>query len=96
MELARPDGADIVLRTDDGREHRFDVLYAALGCHPRIELATALGAERDNAGNLAVDAHRQTNIPGLYAAGDVTGSLDQIVVAMGEAAIAATAIHNGL
>jgi thioredoxin reductase (NADPH) len=32
----------------------------------------------------------------LYAAGDVTGGLDQIVVATGQAAIAATAIHNSL
>jgi thioredoxin reductase (NADPH) len=86
----------VQLQTDDGASHHFDVLYAALGCHPRIELATTLGAERDTAGNLVVDAHRQTNVPGLYAAGDVTGSLDQIVVAMGEAAIAATAIHNSL
>lgn len=33
---------------------------------------------------------------GLFAAGDIVRSLDQISVAMGEAAIAATAIHNRL
>ena len=32
----------------------------------------------------------------LYAAGDVVSALDQIGVAVGHAAIAATAVHNGL
>ena len=81
---------------DDGSEHRFDVLYAALGCHPRHELGAALGARLDRGGNLVIDAHCRTGIEGLYAAGDVTGGLDQIVVATGQAAIAATAIHNRL
>jgi thioredoxin reductase (NADPH) len=84
------------LHMDDGSEHRFDVLYAALGCHPRAELGIALGARMDGTGNLVIDSHCRTGIEGLYAAGDVTGGLDQIVVATGQAAIAATAIHNSL
>jgi thioredoxin reductase (NADPH) len=90
-----PEGG-VQLRTDDGQLHRFDVVYAALGCHPRAELATALGARVDSGGNLVIDSHGRTGIEGLYAAGDVTGGLDQIVVATGQAAIAATAIHNSL
>jgi thioredoxin reductase (NADPH) len=35
-------------------------------------------------------------VPGLYAAGDVVAGLNQIAVAAGQAAIATTAIHNGL
>jgi thioredoxin reductase (NADPH) len=37
-----------------------------------------------------------TSVDGLYAAGDVVSSLDQIAVATGQAAIAATHIHNSL
>ncbi|SNS87210.1 hypothetical protein SAMN06265795_10856 [Noviherbaspirillum humi] len=37
-----------------------------------------------------------TSVPGLYAAGDVVSGLNQIAVATGQAAIAATAIHNSL
>ena len=33
---------------------------------------------------------------GVYAIGDVIDGLDQIAVAMGQGAIAATAIHNDL
>ena len=42
------------------------------------------------------DKHQQLGLKGLYAAGDVVAGLDQISVAMGHAAIAATAIHNDL
>lgn len=87
-------GVDVAL--EDGRALQFDVLYAALGCHPRADLGARLGARLDEGGNLVVDTKCRTTVPGLYAAGDVTGGLDQIVVAAGQAAIAATGIHNHL
>ncbi|NKE47015.1 NAD(P)/FAD-dependent oxidoreductase [Roseomonas frigidaquae] len=77
-----------------GQEHRFDVLYSALGLHYRSGLGRALGAEHDEKGALVVDAHNQTSVKGLYAAGDIVRGLDQIVIAMGHAAVAATHIHN--
>lgn len=82
------------LRTGSGTEHRFDVLYSALGLKYRSDLALSLGAEHDGTGALLVDEHNQTSVRGLYAAGAIVRGLDQIVVAMGHAAIAATHIHN--
>jgi thioredoxin reductase (NADPH) len=73
-----------------------DVLYPALGCEIRSDLATALGARCDDKGALQVDDKQRTSIPGLYAAGDVVSDLHQISVATGHAAIAATQIHNSL
>ena len=87
------DGRIAALR-EGGREHRFDLLYSALGLHYRSELAVALGAEHDERGALRVDAHNQTTVKGVYAAGDIVRGLDQIVVAMAHAAMAATHIHN--
>lgn len=84
----------VALRTQDGQEHRFDVLYSALGLKYRTDLAAALGAERDGRGALIVDSHSQTTVKGLYAAGDIVRGLDQIVVGMSRAAVAATHIHN--
>lgn len=81
------------LRTDGG-EHRFDTLYSALGLECRSRLAADLGAERDESGALTVDERMETTVPGLYAAGGVVRGLDQVVVAMGHAAVAATRIHN--
>jgi len=77
-----------------GKEHRFDVLYSALGLKYRSDLAISLGAKHDPSGGLIVDSHCQTSVKGLYAAGDIVRGLDQIVVGMGHAALAATHIHN--
>ncbi len=90
------EGDTIAALEIDGEEHRFDTLYSALGCDVRSELACDLGAARNDIGALVVDAHQRSSIPGLYAAGDVVSELNQIGVAMGHAAIAATAVHNDL
>ena len=73
-----------------------DTVYASLGVRVHSELATNMGAAADELGYLRVDAHQQTTVPGLYAAGDVASGLNQISVAFGGAAIAAAAIHNAL
>jgi thioredoxin reductase (NADPH) len=89
----QPDGSVRVL-LHDGRACSFDVLYAALGCRPKSHLARELGVKLDDAGQLLVDGGCSTNVPGVYAAGDVVDALDQLAVAIGHGAIAATAIHN--
>jgi len=73
-----------------------DVLYPALGCNVRSQLAIKLGARADNVGCLEVDEHQETAVRQLYAAGDVVTDLHQLSVAIGHAAMAATAIHNWL
>ena len=83
-----------VLHTRDGEDYECDVFYPMLGQSARSQLAAALGAETAECDTLLVDDHCRTSIPGLYAAGDVVRGLNQIVVAMGHAAVAATHIHN--
>ena len=80
----------------DGLQERFDVLYSALGTMVNSGLACLLGAHHTKEGYLLVDGHQQTTVEGLYATGDIVAGLNQITVAMGHAAIAATAIHNRL
>ncbi|WP_420474401.1 NAD(P)/FAD-dependent oxidoreductase [Noviherbaspirillum sp. ST9] len=80
----------------DDTQERFDVIYAALGTMVNSGLALVLGARATPEGCLLVDGHQQTSVEGLYAAGDIVAGLNQITVAMGQAAVAATAIHNRL
>ncbi|MCE3602829.1 NAD(P)/FAD-dependent oxidoreductase [Massilia sp. P8910] len=87
-------GIDVEL--SNGTIHRFDVLYAALGLVVNSQLAADLGAKRDATDQLIVDQHCQTTVDGLYCAGDVVEGLNQIAIACGQAAAAATAIHNRL
>jgi thioredoxin reductase (NADPH) len=74
----------------------FDSVYPALGSDTHTELAKQVDAEIAADGTLPVDDHQRTNIPGLYAAGDVVKGLDQISHAMGEGGVAATTIRNDL
>jgi thioredoxin reductase (NADPH) len=84
------------LRFADGRRLRLDTLYPVLGAEAQSQLAATLGARLDDEGALVVDAHLETSVPGLYAIGDVVSALNQISVAVGHAAIAATAVHRRL
>lgn len=84
------------LRFADGRSCRFDRLYSALGVRPRNSLLARLGASLASDGRALTDKHLETSIPGLFAAGDIVVGLNQIAVAMGHGATAATAVHNGL
>jgi len=94
IQPTRDGTATVVLK--DGSRLEFDAVYPMLGCHNRSELALRLGADCGEAGDLICDTHLQTSVPGLYAAGDVVNALNQVSVATGHAAIAATAIHNAL
>ena len=91
----RIEGDGLSLATGDGRRH-FDTIYPALGSVIRSTLAEQLGACLADAGCIRVDSHQRTTVSGLYAAGDVVPGLDQISSAMGQAAVAATAIRNDL
>lgn len=84
------------LRIQGGETHAFDSLYSALGSTARTGLLHGLGAALDERQCVIVDNHQRSSVDGLFVAGDVASGLDQIAIAMGQAAIAATAIHNRL
>ena len=86
----------VTIRMRDGTTHAFDVLYSALGLHANNELAQMLGLEQDDTGQITVDEHMVTSLKNVFAIGDVAHGLNQISVATGQAATAATAVHNML
>lgn len=53
---------------------------------PSNSIFKKAGVELDDNGNVAADENQQTNIQGVYAAGDVTGGLFQVVFAAAEGA----------
>jgi thioredoxin reductase (NADPH) len=90
--------ADAGVRVDfESGEHAvFDAAYAGLGNDPRTDLARGLSVELSDDGRILTDAKQCTSVPQVYAAGDVVTGLNQIAVAMGQAEIAATDIHNAI
>jgi thioredoxin reductase (NADPH) len=66
-----------------------DGAFVAIGQKASTELAKALGVELGDDGFVKVDSAMRTNIPRVYAAGDLIGGLQQIVTAIGEGSVAA-------
>lgn len=96
LDVTTVDGNTPLVHTADGRQHAFDVLYPMLGENARSSLAVGLGARIGDCGDLVVDSHQCTSVDGLYAVGDVVVGINQISVSTGQAAVAATAVHNRL
>ena len=96
MALMDFSGDRVALHLTDGSELHFDTVYPALGSDSNNALARQLGLQLSDDRCIVVDIKQRASVPGVYAAGDIVTSLDQISVAMGHAAIAATALHNDL
>lgn len=79
-----------------GERRDFDTVYPVLGSRSQATLAILMSANVDEENELIVTADQMTSIDGLYAIGDVVSALNQISVAVGHAAVAATTIHNVL
>lgn len=77
--------------TDEERtdEVPVDGVFIAIGEDANTDLATQVGLTLDDQGHVAVDRHMRTNIPRIYAAGDLTGGVRQVVTAIGEGSTAA-------
>lgn len=71
----------------DGSAAALDGLFVAIGQASAADFAQKLGVEVIN-GNISVDDNNMTNLPGIFAAGDCTGGLNQLSTAVGEGAVA--------
>lgn len=85
-----------VVRLRDGETLVFDTVYPALGSDTNNALARQFGIDLGNDRCIQTDAKQRTSLIGVHAAGDIVMALDQISVAMGHAAIAATTLHNDM
>jgi thioredoxin reductase (NADPH) len=66
-----------------------DGIFIHIGEVPTNELAKKLGLELDAEGFVKINNHAETNLPGVFAAGDITGGILQVSTAVGEGTIAA-------
>ena len=96
LRLDATEEAMFVAIEGEAEPRRFDTLYPAFGSTPRSELAAMLGPLTDPNGCIPFSAFSDGLLPGVYAAGDVLEGLDQISVATGQGAMAATRLHNWL
>jgi len=62
----------------------------------QTELVTRLGVELDAQGYVRVDAHGQTSIPGVFAAGDLTTPAQAALIAASAGMMAAITLNHAL
>ena len=77
------------VKTNKKSKINLDGVFISIGEEPQNKLAKKLGVKLDEKGFIIVDRQMRTNIKGLYAAGDITGGLRQVITAAAEGAIAA-------
>ena len=78
-------------------ELALDGIFIEVGGVPGTALVRPLGVELDESGFIRVDLEMGTNVPGLFAAGDITSSgslLQQIVTACAQGATAAASAYK--
>jgi len=83
----------------DGKpmEFKVDGVFVFVGLVPNTQWLDGSGVELDERGFVKTTTDLKTNIPGVYAAGDVrSGSTEQIASAVGEGATAALKIREYL
>ena len=82
-----------------GNQLKTDGIFIEIGGVPGTDLVKVLGVELDEKGYVRVKPDMSTNIPGLFAAGDVanaSGELQQIITAASEGALAANSVYRCL
>lgn len=81
---------------EQGEQVAVDAAFTTRGDIYHSDLAEEAGASLDNQGEIIIDVHLQTTVPGLYAAGCVTPANCQMIIAAGQGATAAQAINRDL
>jgi thioredoxin reductase (NADPH) len=81
------------VNTNEKTELGVDGVFIEVGEIPTTELVKNAGVEINEKNFIKVNENFETNISGVFAAGDVTGSFAQIVVAAAEGAEAATTAY---
>ena len=78
------------VRLSDAAELPLDGIFIELGAKGAMELAVQLGVQLEGAkfDYIKTDKKQRTNVPGIYAAGDICGAPFQVAKAIGEGCVA--------
>ncbi|MFX0027238.1 MAG: NAD(P)/FAD-dependent oxidoreductase [Candidatus Hermodarchaeota archaeon] len=75
---------------DNGKELNIDGVFIEIGSLPNSDLAKSIGVETNKKGEIKINRKSETNIPGIFAAGDVADApFKQAITGVSEGVIAA-------
>ncbi|MBU3941122.1 MAG: NAD(P)/FAD-dependent oxidoreductase [Nanoarchaeota archaeon] len=84
---------------DNGKTLDVQGVFVEIGSHPNSELAKEFGVKLDKEGNIKVNDCMETNIKGIFAAGDITSSgckFKQLITSASEGAKATNGVFEFL
>jgi len=82
------------VKTDEIKKLEVNGVFVSIGVVPSTVMEKSEGVEVDEREHIVANKDRETNIPGVFAAGDVTGGIMQISTAVGEGCIAALSAYK--
>jgi thioredoxin reductase len=83
----------------DGRSESFDGVFTASRTAPASPLAMQLGCAHEDGllgPYVRTDAMKATSVPGVFACGDLARAAGNVALAVGDGALAGTAVHASL
>ena len=94
-QISKLDGSDFLQRIHftDGTSEEIDGIFVAYESASSVDFARKLGVLAQG-NTVVIDGKQQTNLEGLFAAGDCASDFKQISVAVGQGALAGKAIAN--
>jgi NADPH-dependent 2,4-dienoyl-CoA reductase/sulfur reductase-like enzyme len=80
VEVAQvqPSSRQLIVRSTSGQERTADLIIVGTGVRPATDLARDAGIKLGRHGAILVSGKMQTNIPGVYAAGDCVETWDRV------------------
>ena len=95
-ELVHNNGQLQKIMLNNGESHDCDAMFFVNGFTQQCDIAEAFGCEVTRKGVIMTNRYQQTNIPGLYVAGDASKDMHFVVVAAAEGAKAGVIINKEL
>lgn len=94
IERLTGDGGDLKeIHLKSGNVEPCEALFFATGSDQHADLASQLNCDFTSKGVVKTYKHQQTNLPGLYVAGDASRDMQLVIVAAAEGTKAAVAIN---
>lgn len=97
--ITKINGTDKVesVEFQDGTIFPTDAVFIEIGAIPQSDLVKELGVNLNDRGEIIADKYAQTNVSGLFAAGDVTDIREkQVITACGQAVTASYSVRDYL
>jgi thioredoxin reductase len=95
-ELEHQNGQLQAVRTTDGTSHALAAIFARVPFQQHTDIAAQLGCAHTETGLLQATAFGETNVPGLFVAGDNSTPMRQVSVAVAAGSMAAAFINKEL